>query len=129
MTTFPLLRQYFDWKKKYRKDNPQLDAVMTNKAMDYAEPNPAVRYGKQKAILPLSQQELALFSPTLLQQIMLSVYGGNKLGPGSLMALTEIWENMGKPYGDVAEFYKRSVMPTFKAKTQNQPIQYMGGGK
>jgi len=74
----------------------------------YSDGRPAENYHPPY----LTSSEIRRFSQPLIMQLLARFYRNEKLMPGAYAELTSIWEQLGKPFGNMEDFIENAVKPT-----------------
>ena len=74
----------------------------------YSDGRPATGYHPPY----LTSSELKRFGSPLVMQLMARFYRNEKLMPGAYREITAIWEQLGKPFGNLEDFIEYAVKPT-----------------
>ena len=74
----------------------------------YSDGRPAENYHPPY----LTSSEIRRFSQPLIMQLLARFYRNEKLMPGAYAELTSIWEQLGKPFGNLEDFIENAVKPT-----------------
>ncbi len=101
LVQFPELKKYWDWRKKYFKDHP--DVAAYNKRYDL-ETSQGEGMG-----LSLSVPEI-LTNSALMRQILGNRMTGEALSSGALAELYRIWDGLDRPFDDINEWIENLEM-------------------
>ena len=125
---YPQLADYWDWRRAYLGKHPEVaqfmddefnTAILNNEAspvgMDAAAAQRILKYYKSDFIgdpVRTYDSYFADVSPTLKTQFTGFVLKGTAMGTGAYKELRLIWEQAGKPMGNMELWIKRVLIPT-----------------
>ena len=90
---YPMLEDYWDWKKEYAANNPVVKSYLEDRA------NSNNSYDTEFDI-EASHDKLMKFDPELLRAVVYHQFTGEPLSQGSMAALNTLFIQAGKPGGD-----------------------------
>ncbi len=125
MTRFPLLKKYWDWKKQYEADHPELKPWFDEQRAKFntgGSSSSGGGYSGGGSTAPkqpvekqvLTRSDLNQFSTPLLRQLTSYFLGNVPMGEGALAELERIWTVMGKPNGDMSTWLDTTVSKSFQ---------------
>lgn len=89
---FPQLQEYFNWRKKWYKQFPDLIPIFNGEVF--------------------RRIDTTNWSPIILQMVQVSALTGDRLPEGAQAALTQVWLREGQPYGDFETWIYNQVYPS-----------------
>jgi hypothetical protein len=113
LASFPQIKDYWDWKKKYEASHPVLKPYFEANREIAKEPAKIETEPYNPGNFALTPEQMKLFSPSLVKMIVADSTAGQELGEGAVAGLRLIWENLGKPDDTLENWYKTKVKPTF----------------
>jgi len=100
LVRFPRLKKYWDWRRGYLRDHPNVKAYGQRYDLES---------GEGESLGTLSVPEI-LTNAALMRQILGNRMTGEPLSSGALSELYRIWDGLNRPFDDVEIWIKRLDM-------------------
>jgi hypothetical protein len=102
---FPELKKYWEWKASYAKKHPEIQGALASASAEASY---------ESATQPeISNEVMRNMQPELITQLSAYFMTGENLTPGAWMALQRLWENQGRPFGDLQSWIDMQIQPSF----------------
>jgi len=98
---YPMLEDYWDWKKQYAKDNPVIQSYLDDRAASMSGKSYDTEYDVESV-----KGAVMKFDPNLFGKIIEHQFTGDPLSSGALDELNTMFQLAGKPGGDFTLWMK-----------------------